>query len=140
MDMPPMDEPPMGGDMGGFPEDEPVGDEDFSGMDDGGTEDFDEKENNNNILDLSEFSLEDAAAIKKYADSFKEDDDKEDNGDEENQDNMPMESKSLRDDVISEIMNSFIDNERSSDRTTKRDERFVPKNKMKRTNPFVSNR
>ena len=53
---------------------------------------------------------------------------------------MPMESKSLRDDVISEIINSFIDNERSSDRTTKRDERFVPKNKMKRTNPFVSNR
>ena len=119
--------PPMGADdmgMGG-----PMGDE--PPMDDPNMGNGEDDELMNIINNLS---IEDKAAVTKYAKSMADD---SNGGNEEPQDmggDMSMESRRSLKNIIDEALNDVI-NDREG---TKRDERKLPKNLRKSGSPFTS--
>lgn len=129
MPMPPMgEEPPMAPEMGPEP---PMGDEpSMDGPDAGGEGDDDELMNIINGL-----SVEDKAAVKKYAESMA---DNNGGGDDEppmsEEPPMPMESKQKIDSMVNEISDELMNGKR------KRFEKHITNNKVSKNNPFVSNR
>lgn len=56
---------------------------------------------------------------------------------EQPQEDMPMESTNVEEDVVNEIVNDLISNNK---RGTKRDEKYVTNKKITKRNPFVSGR
>lgn len=122
--MPPMgNEPPIGPDEDPMADDgpgeEPVGDEPTGGDDD-------------ELMNIiNKLSLEDKAAVEKYAKSMVGDDD----GGEPGQDDaMPMESRRSFRSLIDETINDVIDGRESRNRADKR----MPKEYRRMKSPFKS--
>lgn len=124
MDMPLGDEmaPPMGDPM-----DEPMGEPMDASMNEPTGNEDDELIN---LID--KLSIEDKAAVTKYAKSMVDDNDGTDGGDVEEP--MPMESKKTLTNIIDEALNDII----SDTRGTKRPEKKLPKAYREKQTPFKS--
>ena len=130
--------PPMGADDMGMGD--PMGDEPMEDPNAMGDEPPVDEPNMGNGEDdelmniINNLSIEDKAAVTKYAKSMADD---SNGGNEEPQDmggDMPMESRRTLKNIIDEALNDVI-NDREG---TKRDERKLPKNLRKSGNPFTS--
>ena len=124
-DNPLMDDEGMAPPMDDDENQDPMGDEDMSPMDDNGDTPINGEDDE--LMDIiNNLSIEDKAAVVKYAKSMTDD--------SKGDDNMPMESKRNMRDMIDEVINDVLDDKEG----TKRPEKKMPKAYRNMEMPFKS--